>query len=66
MGRRQVECTITGLGASDAGNAALEEVVMAVKTRVIYFGRNGYRYYPNCTRLPVWSPIVTGFPGTTE
>jgi hypothetical protein len=30
--RRQVECTINGLGER-AGNAALEEVVMAVKTR---------------------------------
>jgi len=31
-GARQVECTINGLGER-AGNAALEEVVMAVKTR---------------------------------
>ena len=32
QGARQVECTINGLGER-AGNAALEEVVMAVKTR---------------------------------
>jgi 2-isopropylmalate synthase len=32
-GARQVECTINGLGER-AGNAALEEVVMALKTRV--------------------------------
>ncbi len=31
-GARQVECTVNGLGER-AGNAALEEVVMAVKTR---------------------------------
>jgi 2-isopropylmalate synthase len=31
-GARQVECTINGLGER-AGNAALEEIVMAVKTR---------------------------------
>lgn len=36
-GARQVECTINGLGER-AGNAALEEVVMAVKTRGDYFG----------------------------
>ena len=31
-GARQVECTINGLGER-AGNAALEEIVMAVRTR---------------------------------
>ena len=31
-GARQIECTINGLGER-AGNAALEEVVMAMKTR---------------------------------
>ena len=31
-GARQVECTINGIGER-AGNAALEEVVMAIKTR---------------------------------
>ncbi len=36
-GARQVECTINGLGER-AGNCALEEVVMAVKTRKDYFG----------------------------
>jgi 2-isopropylmalate synthase len=35
-GARQVECTINGLGER-AGNCALEEVVMAVKTRADYF-----------------------------
>ncbi len=36
-GARQIECTINGLGER-AGNASLEEVVMAVKTRSDYYG----------------------------
>ena len=36
-GARQVECTINGIGER-AGNAALEEIVMALKTRHDYFG----------------------------
>ncbi len=36
-GARQVECAINGLGER-AGNAALEEIVMAVRTRPDYFG----------------------------
>ena len=36
-GARQVECTINGLGER-AGNCALEEVVMALRTRGDYFG----------------------------
>jgi 2-isopropylmalate synthase len=35
-GARQVECTINGLGER-AGNASLEEIVMAVKTRADFF-----------------------------
>ena len=35
-GARQIECTINGLGER-AGNCALEEVVMAVRTRRDYF-----------------------------
>jgi 2-isopropylmalate synthase len=35
-GARQVECTINGLGER-AGNASLEEIVMAVKTRSDFF-----------------------------
>jgi 2-isopropylmalate synthase len=35
-GARQVECTINGIGER-AGNAALEEVVMAIKTRGDFF-----------------------------
>jgi len=36
-GARQVECTINGLGER-AGNAALEEIVMTLKTRADHFG----------------------------
>jgi 2-isopropylmalate synthase len=39
-GARQVECAINGLGER-AGNAALEEVVMAIKTRSDYFAGVG-------------------------
>jgi 2-isopropylmalate synthase len=35
-GARQVECTINGIGER-AGNAALEEIVMALRTRPDYF-----------------------------
>jgi 2-isopropylmalate synthase len=35
-GATQVECTVNGIGER-AGNAALEEVVMAIKTRAGYF-----------------------------
>ena len=36
-GARQVECTINGVGER-AGNAALEEIVMALRTRADFFG----------------------------
>jgi 2-isopropylmalate synthase len=39
-GARQVECAMNGLGER-AGNAALEEIVMAIKTRSDYFGGAG-------------------------
>ncbi|MFH0925942.1 MAG: 2-isopropylmalate synthase [bacterium] len=38
-GARQVECTINGLGER-AGNASLEEIVMAIKTRQPFFQIN--------------------------
>ena len=48
-GARQIECTINGLGER-AGNAALEEVVMAILTRADYYGVhtkiNTQRLYP--------------------
>jgi 2-isopropylmalate synthase len=36
MGARQIECTINGIGER-AGNASLEEIVMALKTRRDFF-----------------------------
>jgi len=36
-GARQVECTVNGIGER-AGNASLEEVVMALRTRADFFG----------------------------
>ena len=39
-GARQVECTINGIGER-AGNSAMEEVVMAIKTRKDLFGLQG-------------------------
>ncbi len=36
-GARQIECTVNGIGER-AGNAPLEEVVMALKTRADFFG----------------------------
>ncbi len=38
-GARQVECTINGIGER-AGNAALEEIVMAIKTRHDHYNLN--------------------------
>lgn len=37
-GARQVECTVNGLGER-AGNAAMEEIVMAIHTRADFFGK---------------------------
>src|SRR5687767_10609972 len=36
-GARQIECTVNGIGER-AGNAAMEEIVMAIKTRPDFFG----------------------------
>lgn len=60
-GARQVECTINGLGER-AGNAALEEIVMAVRTRRDQFPcdtRLDTTQIVNCSRLV---SQVTGFP----
>ncbi len=60
-GARQVECTINGLGER-AGNAALEEIVMAVRTRRDLFscnvGLDTTQIVP-CSRLVSG---ITGFP----
>jgi len=60
QGARQVECTINGLGER-AGNAALEEVVMAVRTRQDLFecdSRLDTTQIMNCSRLVSG---ITGF-----
>lgn len=60
-GARQVECTINGLGER-AGNASLEEVVMAVRTRQDEFPcdtRLNTEEIMNCSRLV---SSITGFP----
>ncbi len=60
-GARQVECTINGLGER-AGNAALEELVMAVRTRRDIFACDteiDTTEIMNCSRLV---SNITGFP----
>lgn len=60
-GARQVECTINGLGER-AGNAALEEIVMTVRTRKDVFtcdSRLDTTQILNCSRLV---STITGFP----
>ncbi|PPD05700.1 MAG: 2-isopropylmalate synthase [Methylobacter sp.] len=60
-GARQVECTINGLGER-AGNAALEEIVMAVQTRQDIFNcqtRIDTREIVACSKLV---STITGFP----
>lgn len=60
-GARQVECTINGLGER-AGNAALEEIVMAVKTRRDIFPCTielDTTQIVTCSRLV---SSITGFP----
>ena len=51
-GARQVECTINGLGER-AGNAALEEIVMTVRTRQDIFASVSYTHLPLTTILLV-------------
>ncbi len=60
-GARQVECTINGIGER-AGNAALEEIVMALKTRndLMPFSTNiNTKKISACSKLV---SNVTGFP----
>lgn len=60
-GARQVECTINGLGER-AGNAALEEIVMAVRTRKDVFPCQtdlDTREIVACSKLV---STITGFP----
>ncbi len=58
-GARQIECTINGLGER-AGNAALEEVVMALRTRQDYY-KVGTRI--NTPKLSGVSRLVSSITG---
>jgi 2-isopropylmalate synthase len=59
-GARQVECAINGLGER-AGNAALEEIVMAIKTRGDYF--SGLRVGVQSEELARTSRLVSRLTG---
>ena len=60
-GARQIECTINGIGER-AGNAAMEEIVMAMKTRADFF-----QYQTNIDTQKIYPTSrfvasITGFP----
>ncbi len=58
-GARQIECTINGIGER-AGNAALEEVVMALRTRQDVFP---YQTGIDTTQITQASRLVSGITG---
>ncbi|HET6249844.1 MAG TPA: 2-isopropylmalate synthase [Tepidisphaeraceae bacterium] len=60
-GARQVECTINGIGER-AGNAALEEIVMALKTRADHY-KIGTRI--DATKICPISRMVSSLTGLT-
>ncbi|AUH53386.1 2-isopropylmalate synthase [Chromobacterium sp. ATCC 53434] len=60
-GARQVECTINGLGER-AGNASLEEIVMAVKTRRDVFGVDSRVDATQIVPASKLVSTVTGYP----
>jgi 2-isopropylmalate synthase len=59
-GARQVECTINGIGER-AGNASMEEIVMALRTRSDYFGVTTGINTPEIVRLSRMVSKYTGF-----
>ena len=60
-GARQIECTINGIGER-AGNAALEEVIMAIKTRNDIFPYSNRIDTTLLTRASKLVSAVTSFP----
>ncbi|HEX4834863.1 MAG TPA: hypothetical protein VFW01_00870, partial [bacterium] len=58
-GARQVECTINGIGGR-AGNASLEEIVMALHTWWNYYG---VRSALDPTKISPASRLVSAMPG---
>ena len=59
-GARQVECTVNGIGER-AGNAALEEIVMALSTRGDFFG--GFKCGVNTREIVKSSRLVSRMSG---
>ena len=59
-GARQIECTINGIGER-AGNAALEEVVMALGVRAAHFGLSTHVRTPMLTETSRMVSVATGF-----
>ncbi len=60
-GARQVECTINGIGER-AGNASLEEIVMAIETRKDFFDLSTGINTPQIYRTSRLVSELTGFP----
>lgn len=60
-GARQIECTINGIGER-AGNAALEEVVMAVRVRGEQLGVQTAIHTPQLTEASRMVSVAVGFP----
>lgn len=59
-GARQIECTINGIGER-AGNAALEEIVMALRTRADVLGYTNNIDTTKITKLSRTLSGITGF-----
>ena len=60
-GARQIECTVNGIGER-AGNAAIEEIVMAIKTKPIFFPVS---YNINTKEIYKSSKLVSNLTGIT-
>ena len=60
-GARQIECAINGVGER-AGNAALEEVVMAIRTRADALNVHTGIVTEQITRASRYVSAITGFP----
>ncbi|TFG49072.1 MAG: 2-isopropylmalate synthase, partial [Candidatus Brocadiia bacterium] len=61
-GARQIECAVNGLGER-AGNAALEEVVMAIHTRSDFFAGCGMKTQINTKEIYRTSQLVSQLTG---
>lgn len=64
-GARQIECAVNGLGER-AGNAALEEVIMAIHTRADFFGQGDIKtILPGIDTKQIWrtSQLVSQLTG---